>query len=181
MDGGVLSQQAVHHLDALRWIGGEIDSVEARCATQLVDMECEDTCVATVVFQSGALGAIEAMTSARPADIEASVSILGEKGAIVIGGLAMNRIEHWKFSEPRPDDETIPSRCSVDVPNAYGFGHDDLFTRVARSVAGDAPVEIDGRAGLETLRLLHALYASHERGIRVRLNEAPVSAKLGLP
>lgn len=180
MDGGVLSQQAIHHLDALRWIGGEIESVEATCATRLVRMECEDTCVATVVFKSGALGAIEAMTSARPNDIEASVSVLGEHGTVVVGGLAMNRIEHWRFVDRLPEDDKAPDRYSIEVPNAYGFGHNDLFTRAARSVTQNAPVEIDGRAGLETLRLLHALYASNEQGCRVRLSDAPVSSRLGV-
>ena len=65
MDGGVISQQAIHHIDALRWFFGEIESVEAQCATRLVRMECEDLCVASLRFQSGALGIIEAMTAAR--------------------------------------------------------------------------------------------------------------------
>ena len=64
MDGGVISQQAIHHIDALRWFFGEIESVEAQCATRLVRMECEDLCVASLRFQSGALGIIEAMTAA---------------------------------------------------------------------------------------------------------------------
>lgn len=180
MDGGVLSQQAVHHVDALRWLAGEVESVEAQCATRLARMECEDTVVGTVRFASGALGAIEAMTSARPADLEASVSLLGEHGSIVVGGIAMNRIERWQFVEPCEEDARVAIENSIEVPNGYGFGHDDLFTRVAASVRDGAPVEIPAEEGLGTLQLLHAVYASDETGKRVQLKDKPESSRLGV-
>lgn len=180
MDGGVLSQQAVHHVDALRWLGGEIESVEAQCATRLARMECEDTVVGTVRFASGALGAVEAMTSARPADLEASVSLLGEHGSIVVGGIAMNKIEHWQFTHPAEGDDHVIEENSIEVPNGYGFGHDELFTRVSASILEGAPVEIPADEGLRTLQLLHAFYASDEQGCRVRLADRPESSRLGV-
>lgn len=180
MDGGVLSQQAVHHVDALRWIGGDVVSVEAQCATRLARMECEDTVVGTVRFASGALGAIEATTAARPCDLEASLSLLGEHGTIVVGGIAMNRIEQWQFTEPTDEDARIPAEHSIEVPNGYGFGHNDLFTNVARSIRDGAPVSIGAQDGIDTLRLLHAVYASDERRARVAMAERPESGRLGV-
>ena len=181
MDGGVTSQQAIHHLDALLWCMGPVEAVDASCATRLVRMECEDLSVATLRFASGALGIIEATTATRPRDIEASLSVLGEGGVIVLGGLAMNRIEHWDFAEPRPYDATVKTDFLEFVPNAYGFGHNTLYQRVVQSVRDGGPVEIPGDEGLRSIELLHAVYASHERGERVLLAEAPVSRKLGLP
>jgi predicted dehydrogenase len=75
--------RAIHHIDALRWFLGEVESVEGQCATRLVQMECEDVCVATLRFKSGALGVIEAMTAARPRDIEASLSVMGSNGSVI--------------------------------------------------------------------------------------------------
>jgi len=180
MDGGVASQQAIHHLDALLWCMGPVEYVDASCATRLVRMECEDLAVATLRFESGALGIIEATTATRPRDIEASLSVLGEGGVIALGGLAMNRIEHWDFAEPRDYDQTVKTDYFEYVPNAYGFGHDTLYNRVVRSVRDQGPVEIPGDEGLRSIELLHAIYASHERGARVDMARRPVSSKLGL-
>ena len=181
MDGGVTSQQAIHHLDALLWCMGPVEYVDASCATRLVRMECEDLAVATLRFTSGALGIIEATTATRPRDIEASLSVLGEGGVVVLGGLAMNRIEHWDFADPRDYDATVKTDYFEYVPNAYGFGHDTLYARVVRSVRDGGPIEIPADEGLRSIELLHAIYASHERGTRVMMDQGPVSRKLGLP
>jgi len=180
MDGGVISQQAIHHIDALRWLMGDVESVEAQCATRLVQMECEDVCVATLRFKSGALGVIEAMTAARPKDIEASLSIMGGSGAIILGGLAMNKIDFWEFVEPQPEDRQVPQLYSQDVPNAYGYGHDVLYDRVMKSILHDAPVEIPGEEGRKALEIIHAIYASEELAQRVALRERPCSRRLGV-
>ena len=86
LDGGVLTNQASHHIDMLGWLMGETDLVYGMAATQLVNIEAEDTAVATLRFKNGALGIIEATTATRPKDLEGSVSILGEKGSVEIGG-----------------------------------------------------------------------------------------------
>jgi len=180
MDGGVLSQQAIHHVDALQWVMGEIDSIETSCVTRLVEMECEDVCIATLRFKNGALGIIEAMTAARPEDIEASLSILGENGTIILGGIAMNKIDCWKFTNPVPDDDQVSLLYSEEVPNSYGFGHDVLFRKVVESIRYNKPVEIPGKSGRDILKIIHAAYSSNELGKRINLKENPISLKLGV-
>jgi UDP-N-acetyl-2-amino-2-deoxyglucuronate dehydrogenase len=180
MDGGVISQQAIHHLDALRWTMGEVESVEAQCATRLVKMECEDLCVANLRFKNGALGVVEAMTAARPRDFEASLSLLGEKGTVILGGLALNKVDVWEFAVPEEGDERVPETFSQEVPNAYGYGHDVLYNRVVESILHGAPVEISGEEGRKALELVHAIYASHEQGVRVDMENRPTSSRLGV-
>ena len=72
-DGGVLSNQASHHIDMLEWFFGDVVSVHARAVTALAKIEAEDTAVATLKFRNGALGIIEATTAARPTDLEGSL------------------------------------------------------------------------------------------------------------
>lgn len=180
MDGGVISQQAIHHIDALLWLMGEVESVEAQCSTRLVDMECEDLCVASLRFRSGALGIVEAMTAARPRDIEASLSVMGSDGSVILGGIAMNKIDFWEFISPSEEDAETPQRYSQEVPNAYGYGHDVLYARIANSVANGGRVEITGEEGRKALELIHAIYASQEQGRRVFMNDCPISTRLGM-
>ena len=77
MDGGVLANQASHHIDMLLWMMGDVESVFAKTTTSLVNIESENTAVATLKFKNGALGIVEATTATRPKNLEGSLSILG--------------------------------------------------------------------------------------------------------
>ena len=111
MDGGVLANQASHHIDLLEWCMGEVESVFAKSITALVDIEAEDTALVILKFKNGGLGVIEATTASRPSDLEGSLSILGEKGSVVIGGFA-KRLETWKFDGSVTADQKMEEKFS---------------------------------------------------------------------
>lgn len=177
-DGGVLTNQASHHIDLLEWFFGRAVSVHARAATALVDIETEDTAVATLTFASGALGIIEATTAARPRDIEGSLSILGAHGSVEISGFAVNEIRHWQFAKSLPSDETIRD-SSYMPPNVYGFGHQAYYEHVVDCLLNGGAALVDGLEGRKSLELISALYKSIETGREVRLGLQPMSSKLG--
>ncbi|RMH56449.1 MAG: gfo/Idh/MocA family oxidoreductase [Candidatus Hydrogenedentota bacterium] len=173
-DGGALTNQAVHHIDLLQWMMGEVEEVSAAAQTRLVDVEVEDTAVAWLRFSNGALGAIEATTAARPDDFEASISLLGEHGTVVAEGASVNRITLWTFTDIDVEE------FSEAPPNVYGFGHNVLLANVTDSVLGRARPLVDGLEGIKPLRLLHAIYSSIEQNARVRLDQNPRSRRLGV-
>jgi predicted dehydrogenase len=180
MDGGVLAQQAIHHLDALQWLGGPIDSVCAAGAAVLNRLEAEDTAVAVVRFASGALGTIEATTSARDLDFEASLHLVGEHALAKIGGGALNLVELWRPVEPTPEDEGVAERHSQQIPSSYGLGHGPLIREVLGALEAGNPPPIDVDAALPSLRLVHALYESMETGGWVSLKDGRGSSRLGI-
>jgi len=179
LDGGVLANQASHHVDLLEWMMGPVDSVFAKSATALVDIEAEDTAVVVLKFRNGALGIIEATTAARPVDLEGSVSILGEHGTVEIGGFAVNEMKTWKFSEPLPGDEEIRSKYSVNPPNVYGFGHQAYYEHVVDCLATSGPQLVDGLEGRRSLELISAIYESVETGREIPLRFRPKLCRLG--
>jgi predicted dehydrogenase len=164
LDGGVMSQQASHHLDLLQWFLGPIKNLQCRTATRLLDIEVEDTALAMFQFQSGALGAFEATVATRPQDLEGSLSILGEKGSVVLGGHAVNKVLHWSFSEPRPEDAEIQQHYSQDVPNVYGRGHTPYLAHVIEALHHKKPGLVEGHEGKKNIQILTALYESAARG-----------------
>lgn len=180
MDGGVLAQQAIHHLDALQWLGGPIESVCATGAAVLNDLEAEDTAVAIVRFESGALGTIEATTSARDLDFEASLHLVGEKALAKIGGGALNLVELWRPVEPTPEDEGVIEAHSQKIPSSYGLGHGPLIGEVLDALEANTAPPIGVDQALPSLRLVHALYESMETGGWVSLKDGKGSAKLGV-
>jgi predicted dehydrogenase len=180
MDGGVISQQAIHHLDALQWICGRISDVHAMQGNALNHLEAEDTTVATARFENGALGVIEATTAARPEDFEASISVVGENGLAVIGGIALNQIETWQFVAERPEDKDVPRKHSQAVPTGYGLSHGPLLQEIIdRIEAGRIDPPIGGRDTIPTVQLVHALYRSTETEGPVRMGDEPLSERLG--
>jgi predicted dehydrogenase len=178
-DGGVIANQASHHVDMLAWFMGPVDSVHARGIRALVDIEAEDTCVATVKFRSGAVGVIEATGATRPKDLEGSLSILGSGGTVEIAGFAVNKIRHWSFVEPRPEDAEVMERFSVNPPNVYGFGHQAYYEHVVDVLQGRSQPLVDGHEGRNSLELVAALYESMASGQEVRLPLQVEHSRLG--
>jgi UDP-N-acetyl-2-amino-2-deoxyglucuronate dehydrogenase len=179
LDGGVLSNQASHHVDMLEWMFGEVDSVFAMARTALVDIEAEDTAIVTLRFANGALGVIEATTAARPKDVEGSVSVLGEGGVVEIAGFAVNQMRTWNFVQPIVGDDTVMDRYSVNPPNVYGFGHQSYYEHVVDCILHDKRQLVDGLAGRRSLELITAIYESIETGKQVNLRFHAERCRLG--
>jgi predicted dehydrogenase len=178
-DGGVIANQASHHVDMLGWFMGPVESVHARGIRALVNIEAEDTCVATIKFRNGAVGIVEATGATRPKDLEGSLSVLGAGGTIEIGGFAVNKIRHWNFVAPQPEDSEVMERFSVNPPNVYGFGHQAYYEHVVDCLTNNAPAIVDGHEGRASLELVAALYESMASGNEVRLPLKVEHSRLG--
>jgi UDP-N-acetyl-2-amino-2-deoxyglucuronate dehydrogenase len=178
-DGGVFMNQAAHHIDMLTWFMGNVESIRSFAATRLVNIECEDTGVAVMRFNSGALGVLEATTGARPRDLEGSISILGEKGSVVIGGFFMNELVTWNFQDARPEDAQVFEQYGRNPPE---FGHNlgEYLRGVISSIQTKKAALVDGLEGRKSLELITALYESIESNADVQLRFRPRKCRLGL-
>lgn len=181
LDGGVLANQASHHVDLLMWMLGDVQSVYAKTATQLVDVETEDTAAVVLQFTSGALGIIEATTATRPVDLEGSLSILGERGTVVIGGFAVNELVTWKFQDKTAADDTVIEESRTMPDNVYGFGHQAFMENVIRTIRGQGAALVDGLEGRKSIEVINAIYESVHTAREVTLRYRPRHSPLGLP
>jgi len=180
LDGGVLANQASHHIDLLEWMLGTPVSVMARTETYMSDIEVDDTAAAIIRFESGALGIVEATTATRPVDLEGSLSILGEKGSVVIGGFAVNKMETWNFAGIGDDDrKRVLQDYAENPPNVYGFGHIRYIEHVIDCIRNNKQALVDGLEGRKSLELINAIYESAETGREVELKFKPKRSKLG--
>jgi UDP-N-acetyl-2-amino-2-deoxyglucuronate dehydrogenase len=103
-----------------------------------------------------------------PKNMEGSITIIGEKGTVRVGGLAVNEIQHWEFAEPHDDDRKVKS-ASYETTSVYGFGHPLYYDNVIKAMRGEAEPETDGREGLKSLEVLIAAYLSARDGRRIAL------------
>ncbi len=161
LDGGVIANQASHHVDLLSSILGPAKSVFAVGKRALANIEAEDTCVAIVKFKNDSLGVIEATTATRPMDTEGSISVLGERGTVVIGGFAVNHMLTWNFADSLDSSDSILDMYSENPPNVYGYGHQEYYNKVISFLNGDSPQPpIDEQDALQTLELITGIYES---------------------
>jgi UDP-N-acetyl-2-amino-2-deoxyglucuronate dehydrogenase len=166
-DGGAFMNQASHYVDLLEWLIGPIDKVQAMTSTTR-DIEVEDTGVLNVRWRNGALGSMSVTMLTYPKNLEGSITILGEKGTVRIGGVAVNDIQHWEFEEPKDYDEQI-KEANYQTTSVYGFGHPLYYNNVIEVLRGKAEPETDGREGLKSLEVLIAAYLSARDGKTISL------------
>lgn len=167
-DGGAFMNQASHYIDALYWLIGPVDHVMAETATMARKIETEDTGSAILKFRNGVIGTINVTLLTYPKNYEGSITILGEKGSVKIGGIAVNKIEKWEF-EDYDDDDRIVTESNYQPPNVYGFGHLPYYINVVNSLTGKKEPDIDGRDGRKSLEIIRAIYLSAKQGKKIAL------------
>jgi len=165
-DGGAMTNQASHYVDLIQWLIGPVESVMAKTATQARRIEAEDSGIGILKFRSGALGVVEVNVLTYPRNLEGSITILGEKGSVKIGGTAVNRVEHWQFADYDDDDKLVDA-ANTNPPNVYGFGHEGYYRNVLSVLRGEAKPDTDGRAGRKSLELILGMYESAKTGREV--------------
>jgi len=175
----VLTNQASHHIDLLVWMMGEVESVFAKTTRSLANIEAEDTAVVTLKFRNGALGIIEATTATRPKDLEGSLSILGEKGSVIVGGFAANHLDTWQFEEPLPEDDTVFEKHGINPKHPYGYAHKLYYEHVVDCIINQKRQLVDGLGGRKSLELISAIYESVETGKEIKLRFSPSFCRLG--
>jgi UDP-N-acetyl-2-amino-2-deoxyglucuronate dehydrogenase len=167
-DGGAFMNQASHYVDLLDWLIGPVESVMAYTGTLARRIEVEDTGVAALRWRNGAMGSVNVTMLTHPKNFEGSITVLGEHGTVRIGGVAVNRIEHWQFETPHEMDSRLDD-ASYHTSSVYGHGHPLYYDNVLATLQGRSEPETDGREGLKSLELLIAMYRSARDGKRVNL------------
>ncbi len=157
-DGGAFMNQASHYVDLLDWLIGPVEKVQAMMSTTR-DIEVEDTGVLNVKWRNGALGSMCVTMLTHPQNLEGSITILGEKGTVRVGGVAVNEIQLWKFDETRDYDCQV-LEASYGTTSVYGAGHPLYYQNVIDVLRGRTEPETDGREGLKSLEILIAAYLS---------------------
>ena len=168
LDGGAFMNQASHYVDLAHWLLGPVQSVQSMMGTLERHIEAEDTGVMNIRWRSGAMGSVSVTMLTYPKNFEGSITILGEKGTVRIGGVAVNQIQHWEFADPMPEDLQIRS-ANYETTSVYGLGHPLYYDNVINSLQGTAVPMVDGREGLASLELLIAAYRAARDNVTVHL------------
>jgi predicted dehydrogenase len=172
-DGGTLMNQCTHGIDLLQWMLGE-DAIRVQAQTRrfMRPIEAEDFGAAIVEFKNGVVGIIEGTADIYPTNLNETLSVFGEKGSVVIGGLAVNKLETWRFADAAAlgdTEDTALNPGEKDPPTVYGFGHEALFKDFVEALDQDRDPLITGEQGKKALEIILAIYKSQKTGQPVDL------------
>ena len=179
LDGGVLANQAIHHIDLLQWMMGKPVSVFGYSSNAIANIETEDTAVAVVRFDNGSLGAIEATTATKPHDLEGSFSLLGEGGSVVIEGFAANKMKTWEFVDKHIEDSEVFEKYAINPEDVFAYGHKLYYENIILNLKEKNNKIVDGSEGINSLKLVSAIYESIETKREVFLDNLRGHSKLG--
>ncbi|TCP65930.1 Gfo/Idh/MocA family protein [Baia soyae] len=169
MDGGVLMNQAIHNMDLLLWMMGDVDEVYTYDATRIRQIEAEDTSISVIRFQNGALGVLEAAVTIYPKNLEESLSIFGEKGSAVVGGPTANWIKTWDF-EGLTEEEVAQVKEQI-TQDPWGMpGHECIIRDMTLAITEDRTPIVSGTEGRAALGLVVACQMSAESGKPIKMS-----------
>lgn len=177
LDGGAFANQCSHYVDLMRWLFGDPVSVRARTKTLSRDIEVEDTGTLTVEWETGGIGSMSVTMLTYPENLEASMTVVGERGTVRVGGAACDTIEHWSFEDERPADGRI-AEINRETRRFYGSGHSVFYENVYEVLREGEEPDSDGEDGLDSLELIAGAYRSSERGREIEL---PLSRDDSMP
>jgi len=172
--GGALMNQSIHAVDLLQWFGGTVLSVSAFADTLSHQrITVEDTLVSTLKFKNGALGVIEATTSAWPG-FPKRIEILGTKGSVVF---EEENIVRWNFDKETQEDERIrkdfantSSASGATDPRAISYeGHIRQIRDFVSALENKSEPSINGIEAKKSVELIEAIYKSVETGKTIDL------------
>ncbi len=177
-DGGVLCNQAIHHIDLLQWLAGDIESVFCESLRVSAPIETDDTAVAVLKFNNGATGTIEATTASRPSNLEGSITLMGTKGTVIIGGFSANKIIHWKLINSKKSDKRLFEN-SENPKNFFAYPHMKFYEYVYEVIKNKKSNFLNAREAIKSLKIVTALVKSSKTGKKVYLNENLYNTSLG--
>ena len=171
-DGGTLMNQCIHGIDLLQWLmADEPVRIQAQTRRYIRPIQAEDFGAAIVEFKNGAIGIIEGTACVYPEDLNETLSVFGEKGTAVIGGIAINAIETWRIADAETvgDTESNVLNQTENTPSVYGFGHAPLFRDCIMAIEENRQPAITGEEGRKAVELVLAIYKSQKTGRAVDL------------
>ncbi|HWZ65847.1 MAG TPA: Gfo/Idh/MocA family oxidoreductase [Patescibacteria group bacterium] len=171
LDGGTLFTQFSHFIDIMYWLFGDIKDIHAQFADfeHAKQTDFEDSGIIDFKFISGGMGSINYSTAIWDKNLESSLTIIGSKGSIKIGGQYMDKVEHCHVK-----DYELPLLAATRPANNYGAymgsanNHDFVIQNVVETLNGKAPVATDAQDGLAVVSIIERIYSLRETDKYVR-------------
>jgi len=166
MDGGTLFTQFSHFVDIMYWLFGDISNIQARFRdfNHADNTEFEDSGMVSFDFVNGGMGSLNFSTAVRNVNYESSLTIIGEKGTVKLGGQYMNEVEYCNI-----EDYTMPVLPEGNPANDYGHykgsaaNHVYIIQNVVDTLKGRTNITTNAMEGLKVVDIIERIYQAAPR------------------
>lgn len=166
LDGGTLFTQFSHFIDIMYWIFGDIQAIQSRFynLNHVDSIEFEDTGYASFEFVQGGIGSIHYSTAVWDKNLKSSITVIGSKGSVKIGGQYMNEIEYCHIQ-----DYNLPELPPTNAPNDYGpfkgsaANHHFVIENVVNTLNGQDSISTNALEGMKVVDIIERIYAAGNR------------------
>ena len=161
LDGGTLFTQFSHFIDIMYWLFGDIDNIQGRFAdfNHKESTTFEDSGLVSFDFINGGMGCINYSTSVADQNLESSLTIIGSKGSVKIGGQYMNEVEVCNIK-----DYEMPVLAASNPANDYGpykgsaANHNYVIQNVINTLKGRTTATTNALEGLKVVEIIERIY-----------------------
>ncbi len=162
LEGGALHTQVSHFLDLLIWWFGDLEQAKSIIETVHHKIEIEDVGVSSLKFETGVIGSLSWTTNVYNKNFEGSITIIGEKGTIKIGGKYLNNIDYWDVkSYPMPlDVDFNDSGNDYSTYHGTAANHDTMIKEIINHFTKKRKGVVEGREGEKTVKATELIYES---------------------
>ena len=168
LDGGVVSNQSSHFIDLFQWLFGMPKKVFSRIRQmQKINKEVEDTALAIFEYnEKKKLGLIEATNAIRPKNLEGSLSIIGEKGSVIVGGMTGENLIEWTIKK----NQTVKKLLNLNSNKKNG--HIKFYEYVINNINKNKKVNLIGvEEAMKSLKLINSIYKSSEKETSINIKK----------
>ncbi len=179
LDGGTLFTQFSHFIDLLFWFVGDVVNVSAASANYNYEntIDFEDTLVAAIEFENGALGTVNCTINSFQKNMEGSITIFAENGTVKIGGQYLNVLEYQQIKNYQ-----ISEIETCRPANDYGYyqgsmsNHDQVILNVINVLRNNGKIATTGLEGMKTVEIIEKIYAQIQQNANIRLHDNVLAA-----
>lgn len=159
LDGGALMNQCIHNIDLLQWMSTSRPiRIKHEIGTFLRDIEMEDFGAVIIRFENDIIGIVEGSVCVYPTNLEETLSVFGEKGTMVIGGLALNKLIYANFEDHSFNSNGLDTK----IDSVYGNGHNEYYRNYIYAVINNKEIDIDGLEGIKALKIICEIYNKNQ-------------------
>ncbi len=169
LDGGTLFTQFSHFIDIMYWLFGDVENIQGKFNdfTHKDSTDFEDSGFVSFDFQDGGMGCLNYSTAVWNTNLESSMTIIGSKGSVKVGGQYMNEIEYCNI-----ENYTMPELAPSNPPNDYGpykgsaANHHYIIENVVDTLKGRTVATTNALEGLKVVEIIEKIYQIRDKQLK---------------
>ena len=168
LDGGVIFNQASHHIDIINWLFGRPRTLNCFTSRLGRKIQTEDTAIINLKTNSGTLVSTNVTVLSYKKNYECTINIISEKGNIKIGGTALNKFEHINILYEKKLKELF-KKIKYNQNKIYNYGHEEIYEAIYKDICNGTKICPRAEDTIDVIQIIESCHNSAKKGSNILL------------